>query len=66
MVVVDGETYARFDPAVPGATFDIGEFEPANDTLEFRARFDPTVTGTHPFRVLVEGAESQPFWIELP
>jgi hypothetical protein len=66
IVVVDGETYERFDPALPGATFDIGEFEPANATLEFRARFDPTVPGTHPFRVIVEGAESQPFWIELP
>ena len=65
IVVVDGESYARFDPTVTGATFDIGEFEPANDTLVFRARFDPTVPGTHPFRVIVEGAESQPFWIEL-
>jgi hypothetical protein len=66
IVVVDGETYERFDPAVPGATFNIGEFEPANATLDLRARFDPTVPGTHPFRVIVEGAESQPFWIELP
>ena len=66
MVVVDGETYERFDPTVPGATFDIGEFEPADDTLDFLARFDPTVAGTHPFRLIVEGAESQPFWIELP
>ena len=66
IVVADGETYERFDPALPGATFDIGEFEPANATLDFRARFDPTVAGAHPFRVIVEGAESQPFWIELP
>jgi hypothetical protein len=65
MVVVDGETYAPFDPTVSGATFDIGEFEPATDTLDFLARFDPNVSGTHPFRVIVEGAESQPFWIEL-
>ena len=66
IVVVGGESYARFNPTVPGATFDIGEFEPGDATLDFRARFDPTVPGTHPFRVIVEGAESQPFWIELP
>ena len=66
MVVVDGETYERHDPAVPDATFDVGEFEPANATLDFRARFDPAVAGAHPFRLIVEGAESQPFWIELP
>lgn len=66
VVVVDGEAYERHDPAMPGATFDVGEFEPANATLDFRARFDPTVPGTHPFRLIVEGAESQPFWIELP
>jgi hypothetical protein len=66
VVVVDGESYARFDPTVSGATFDIGEFEPANVTLDFLARFDPGLPGTHPFRLIVEGAESQPFWIELP
>jgi hypothetical protein len=50
---------------VTGAIFDIGEFEPADAALVLRARFDSTVPGTHPFRVIVEGAESQPFWIEV-
>jgi hypothetical protein len=66
VAVVDGETYARHDPAIPDATFDLGEFEPAGATLDFLARFDPAAPGTHPFRLIVEGAESQPFWIELP
>lgn len=66
LVVADGQSYDRHDPTVPGATFDIGEFEPGNDSLDFRARFDPALTGTYPFRAIVEGAESQPFWIELP
>jgi hypothetical protein len=66
LVVVNGENYLRHDSVVPGSTFDIGEFEPFNDTLEFRARFDPTVAGSYPVRVIVEGAESQPFWVELP
>ena len=66
LVVVDGENYGRFDPAVAGSTFDPGEFEPGHDTLDLRARFDPAAPGSHPLRVIVEGAESQPFWIDLP
>lgn len=66
LVVVNGETYARHDPAVPGATFDEGEFQPFDHHLIFRARFDPSLPGTYPVRVIVEGAESQPFWVELP
>ena len=66
LVVVNGENYARFDPLAPGSMFGIGDFEPFDDTLEFRARFDPAATGVYPVRVIVEGAESQPFWIALP
>jgi hypothetical protein len=66
LVVANGENYLRHDPLLPGATFDVGDFEPFDDTLEFLARFDPSVAGAYPVRVIVEGAESQPFWIELP
>lgn len=66
MVVVDGEAYERYDPTEPDATFDVGEFEPAGATVDFLARFDPDLPGTHPLRLIVEGAESEPFWIELP
>lgn len=66
LLVVAGEAYLRHDPAAPGTTFDIGDFEPSGSTIDFRARFDPAVAGTYAVRVIVEGAESQPFWIELP
>lgn len=66
VLVVNGENYLRHDPAAPGATFDVGDFEPFHDTLVFRSRFDPAVPGTYTLRVIVEGAESQPFWMELP
>lgn len=66
LVVVAGENYLRHDPTDPTASFDEGDFEPAGNTLDLRATFDVTTAGTYPVRVIVEGAESQPFWIELP
>lgn len=63
--VADGQNYLRHDPTAPGATFDPGDFEPFDDRLEFRALFDPAVSGAYPLRVIVEGAESQPFWMEI-
>ena len=39
---------------------------PSTACLEFRAAFDPTVPGAYPLRVIVEGAESQPFWFQVP
>lgn len=65
LFVVAGEAYRRHDPT-SGATFDIGDFQPSGSTIEFRARFDPAAAGTYPVRVIVEGADSQPFWLELP
>lgn len=64
LFVADGQNYLRHDPTDPSATFDIGDFQPFDDTLEFRSVFDPATSGTRPIRVIVEGAESQPFWIE--
>jgi len=65
LFVANGQNYIRHDPAGPG-TYDPGDFEPFEDTLEFRAAFDPTVPGAYPLRVIVEGAESQPFWFQVP
>ncbi len=62
--VANGQNYIQHDPTDPAATFDAGDFEPFDDRLEFRALFDPAVSGTYPLRVIVEGAESQPFWME--
>lgn len=66
LVVVDSVSYAEHDPTAPAATFDIGEFLPNGSTVDVRLQFDPTAPGTYPVRVIVEGAESQPFWFEVP
>ena len=68
-LVVDGKSYLRkdFDP-MPGDPADNdGLFETTNaTTLTFQARFAIDVAGDHPCRVIVEGAESAPYWIEIP
>ncbi len=66
LFVANSQNYHRHDSTDPSATFDPGEFEPSGDNLDFRALFDPTVPGVYPMRVIVEGAESQPFWMEIP
>lgn len=62
LVVVDGRGYDRDEDA----SLDEGEFAPAANTVDVRLTFDPTTPGTYPVRVIVEGAESQPFWFEVP
>ena len=64
LFVANGQNYLQHDPTDPAATFDPGDFQPFDDTLEFLALFDPAVSGNYPLRVIVEGAESQPFWME--
>ena len=66
LFVANGQNYLRHDPTDPSATFDPGDFRPLDSSLEFRALFDPAVAGAYPMRVIVEGAESQPFWMEIP
>ena len=66
LFVANGQNYLRHDPTDPAATFDPGDFRPLDDSLEFRASFDPAVAGAYPLRLIVEGAESQPFWMEVP
>ena len=64
-----GEVEGHFHPpkadAKPQGTLTVNMGTATNVNV-FRARFDPAVAGAHPFRLIVEGAESQPFWIELP
>jgi hypothetical protein len=66
LLVANGENYLPFDPTDPDDTFDEGDFQAEDNTLTFRPRFDATAQGLYPIRVIVEGAESQPFWIEVP
>lgn len=65
-LIVDGKTYRRQNDLAPLADVD-GLFKTDSaTTLTFQARFDVGVTGDHPCRVVVNGAESAPFWIEIP
>jgi hypothetical protein len=65
-LIVDGQTYLRgWDLVVP--IVNDGRFETVDpSTLTFQARFNVNLTGDHPCRVVVNGAESAPFWIEIP
>lgn len=72
-LIVDGKAYRRenfdlnveedpeFDPAVNDGLFETD----SSTTLTFQALFDVGVAGEHPCRVIVNGAESAPFWIEI-
>jgi hypothetical protein len=68
-LIVDGRTYERrdFDPLPPDPADNDGRFETTDaSTLTFQARFPIDVPGDHPCRVIVDGAESAPYWIEIP
>lgn len=64
-VVMAGRTYERknFDPSPADPADNDGRFEVSTDSVTFQA-FDVS-PGDHPFRLIVNGAESAPFWIEL-
>ena len=48
------------------AAEDRGLFERQPGQIEFHPLFDPLAPGTYPVRLMINGAESQPFWIEIP
>ena len=48
------------------AAEDRGLFERQPGQIEFHPLFDPLTPGTYPVRLMINGAESQPFWIEIP
>ena len=48
------------------AAQDRGLFERQAGQIEFHPLFDPLTSGTYPVRLIINGAESQPFWIEIP
>jgi hypothetical protein len=64
-VVMAGRTYERkdFDPLPPDPADNDGRFEVSANSVTLQA-FDVS-PGDHPFRLIVNGAESAPFWIEL-
>ncbi|MGH8472918.1 MAG: hypothetical protein ACREVJ_10790 [Gammaproteobacteria bacterium] len=66
-VIVDGEVYTRvdFDPPANAKEFFVTN-APSN-VIRIEPHFPVAVTEleAHPFRLIVNGAESAPFWIEL-
>jgi hypothetical protein len=68
-LIVDGQTYVRqaFDPDPDLPSDNDGLFNTSGSgTLVFQALFDVSVAGSHPCRVIINGVESAPFWIEIP
>lgn len=64
-VVVDGQTYERVAAFTGTLSDDLGKFTVSSGSVVIQPLFTIAL-GTYPFRLLVNGAESQPFWIEIP
>ena len=68
-IVVSGKVYERGFLAVAPVDEHLNNvrFEITGaSSISVQPDFDVTVFGEHPLRLIVNGAESQPFWIELP
>lgn len=65
-LAVDGELYdeAAAFSGVPAQ--DRGLFVRSPGQLELHPLFNPALAGSHPLRLIINGAESQPFWILTP
>ena len=64
-LVVDGAVYDEGAfTGVPAQ--DRGRFERQAGQVEFHPLFDPTQPGSHPIRLVINGADSQPFWAATP
>ncbi len=66
LLAVDGEIYVEATgfPGPPAANR--GRFVRRAGGIEFQPLFDIAEAGTHPVRLVINGAESQPFWITTP
>ena len=64
-LAIDGLLYDEATAFANDAT-DQGLFVRQAGQLEFHPLFDPAQSGTHPVVLRINGAESQPFWIETP
>jgi hypothetical protein len=64
LLSVDGTGYARWNgvpPVQPAGTYTL-----AASQLTYLPLAAANATGLHTVRVLVNGADTQPFWIEIP
>ena len=66
-LVVVGRVYERgFLPSPPSPSDNDGRFEIAAHSVTLQPLFGVAAAGDHPLRLVVNGAESQPFWVEIP
>jgi hypothetical protein len=63
---IDGELYDEAAVFADDPAQDRGLFQRQAGQIEFHPLFDPAVAGVHPVRLVINGAEAQPFWIETP
>ena len=65
-VIVDGMVYTSVMEDSP-PPLNQGEFLVTSTSITIKPHFDvhPVVAAVHPFRLIVNGAESAPFWIEV-
>jgi uncharacterized protein DUF4255 len=63
-LAVRGNVYEQVG-AFPPAPDDRGTFTVHSDHVIFTPDFGPPLDGAHPVQLIVNGAESQPFWVEL-
>lgn len=64
-LIVDGATYERVEVFQPVPALNDGLFTVAASSITFQPFFDTAVPGVHSVRLAVEGADAQPFWIEV-
>jgi hypothetical protein len=66
-VIVDGEVYTRVDDDSPANPREFFVTNSPENAIRLKPHFAVTVTQpeAHPLRLIVNGAETAPFWIEL-
>lgn len=63
---VDGEIYDETAGFAGNAATDRGSFVRQAGQIEFHPLFNAAATASHPVRLILNGAESQPFWFDTP
>jgi hypothetical protein len=63
---VDGLVYEEVAAFTGNLTEDRGRFVREAGVVRFQPLFDPTVAAARPVSLVINGAPSQPFWIEAP
>ena len=64
-LLIDGEIYDEVN-AFANTPADAGIFVRQAGQIEFHPLFNPATVATHPLRLIINGAESQPFWFTTP